>query len=950
MEFGILGPVTAAQAGRAVQLGGARNQAVLAALLIGAGRVVSAAELAGIAWDEPPATARQQLRTVVHRLRQILPTVPVRTVAAGYRLDLDGHQLDAEAFTAGVALARRHLASGRPTDGVEAFRDALGLWRGPALAGLDGVAMRTHATGLDELRLAAIAECAEAELRLGRHRRLVPELHRLTAEHPLRESFAALLMTALARDGRRPEAIQVYHELAGRLRDELGIDPGPVVRAAYLEAIDNIEPPPTLAVRYLPQAPLRLIGRDQELASLLDLVCGAQPASVVVLDGMAGIGKTALALKTTEALTERYPDGHLYIDLHGHSDQQPVTGHEALHTLLRQLHIDPADIPDGGPERAALWRQRLDGRRSVVLLDNAASSTQIELLLPPDRGSLVLVTSRVQISSIDSAAAISLDVLSPGDAVELLRHAADQRVDEDFEAAAAITELCGRLPLAIRLAGHRLRQRHGWTVAMLQEQLGTARQAPLTVSVEGRSTAAAFDLSYRNLPVAQQQLFRRLGLHPAGTVEAWAAAALADVPVQTAVELLDGLVEANLVHADRPGRYRLHDLIHTYAESLVGDDERGPATVRMLDEYLNALATASGHLDSIAFWPTSMMAPAPREASRPAFQPAADDAGWALTNWSTIVALIHTAERAGTHRHTALLVRLAGRTADVAGRSGDALRLAEQALAAADALGDDDLAASTYRMVGSLYLRLGRHTECRISLERALRLHERRGDALGIHLVRFNTITLLRHEGRHDEALELTEKMLAQLQGVDDDRLLHQAMATGAHVLHELERHDEAHRMLTATLSPVRPHIYPLSIRLGLVGSINLARGHQGAAAVALLWAIRLSQSSGDVGGAAEALSDYGRVLAAQGELAAALRCQQRAYEQACALPDGYFVPTVANHLGATLTLLGRYDEALDLHRRALREAEQRHRPYEQTRANAGIAAALQGQISGAES
>jgi DNA-binding SARP family transcriptional activator len=597
MEFGILGPVTASQAGRAVPLGGARNQAVLAALLIGAGRVVSAAELTAVAWDDPPATARQQLRTVVHRLRQILPTVSVLTVPAGYHLDLDGHLLDAQRFTAGVTLARRHLADGTPTDAVEAFRDALGLWRGPALAGLDGVALRTHAAGLDELRLAAIAECAEAELRLGRHRRIVPELQRLIAEHPLHEPLTALLMTALTRDGRRPDAIHLYHDLAGRLRDELGIDPGPAARTAYLEAIeDGAAPRTTEAPRHLPRGPRRLVGRNAELERVQAFVRDPHAAPVVVIEGMAGIGKTALALSVAEILAVRYLDAHLFIDLHGHSDQQPVTWPEALLTLLRQLQVDPAEVPDGGSERVALWQQRLRGQRTVIVLDNAASSAQVEPLLPPAGGSLVLVTSRTRLGPIDGAAVLSLEPLEARDAVELLRQSADHRVDENPEAATAIAEMCGRLPLAIRLAGHRLRQRPGWTAAMLREQLGAAGRAPITVSVEGRSTAAAFELSYRNLTPDQQQLFRRLGLHPAGTVEAWAAAALADVPVQSAVELLDGLVEANLAQADAPGRYRLHDLIHAYAEALVRDDERGPATIRMLDGYLRALEAAGGHL------------------------------------------------------------------------------------------------------------------------------------------------------------------------------------------------------------------------------------------------------------------------------------------------------------------------------------------------------------------
>ena len=418
--------------------------------------------------------------------------------------------------------------------------------------------------------------------------------------------------------------------------------------------------------------------------------------------------------------------------------------------LLRQLQVDPNTVPDGGAERIALWRQRLHGRRAVIVLDNAASSAQLAPLLPPAGSNLVMVTSRNRLGPIDGAATLSLEPLDPGDAVELLRHSADHRVDADPEAAAAIAEMCGRLPLAIRFAGHRLRQRPGWTAAMLREQLGAAGRAPITVGVEGRNTAAAFELSYRTLTRDQQRLFRRLGLHPAGTVEAWAAAALADVPVQSAVELLDGLVETNLVQADVPGRYRLHDLVHAYAEALVDDEERGPATARMLDGYLHALEAAGGHLSSQATIAAG---------AGTAPNPVADDAAWAVANWSTVVALVNAAERAGTHRQTATLARPAGSAAAVAGRSADALRLAEQVLGAAFALGDDELAAATYRMAASLYRRLGRHADCRTSIQHAIRLYQGIGAESDLCA---NNITLLRHEGRHVEAIRLAEDLLSQ--------------------------------------------------------------------------------------------------------------------------------------------------------------------------------------------
>ncbi|MFG2041601.1 BTAD domain-containing putative transcriptional regulator [Dactylosporangium sp. NPDC048998] len=970
MEFGILGPLTVTVDGRALHVGGLHSRLVLAGLLINAGRPVSVEQLIDLAWQEPPATVRQQVRNAVHRLRHLFDAhrdgreaASLRTVQIGYQLDLGDSRLDAEQFTAGLASARQLAANGTLIDAVAAFRGALGLWRGAALAGLPGAVLARHATGLEDLRLAAVEECAEAELRLGLHRRLIPELQHLLAEHPLRERFATLLMTALIQDGRRPDAIQVYHELVQRLRDELGIDPGEPLRDAYLEAIRTLDQPsPSPAEgetvpagtattstndppRCLPRPPLRLIGREHELQQILAAGpaldrAGARSPQVVVIDGMAGVGKSALALTVAHAMADRFPDAHLFIDLHGHSEQQPVTTHEALGTLLRQLDLGRQAMPDSVPDRIALWRRRLHGRRGIVLLDNAARTAQIEPLLQLDGPSLILVTSRTRLAPIDGAIAVSLDLLDPRDAVALLRHTADQRVDDDPGAAAAIVELCGRLPLAIRLVGHRLRHRARWSAAMMQTQLATAARAPITISVEGHSTAAAFDLSYRQLSEPQQLLFRRLGLHPAGTLEVWAAAALADLPAHDTADLLDELVEVNLVQADIPGRYRLHDLIRAFAATLVTDQEHRPATLRMLDAYVQTLEVAGRHLETHRW---NIGAPQPTARPGQAFSTSADGAAWAFTNWSTIVALVDIAEQAGAHRHAALLARMAYRSAEVFGLSTEALRLAERALAATEALGDDALTADTNALAGALYLRLGRHAECRACVERATHLYQRFGnDQLALSM-QVNTTVLLRHEGRHLDAVRTAEAALSVARARLDRFLESRALVEGAAALHELGRHEQARRMLVDAAQDLRHRsAHALSIALGWLGSVHIALHQPDAAAIALLWAINLKRQHGNIGGAAEALSDYGRLLATEGNPEAALRYQRQAYEQVrTTVGDGYFEPIIANHLGETLTVLGRYDEAIAFHRRALREAEHRHWPYERARARAGIAAAL---------
>ncbi|GIF48174.1 DNA-binding SARP family transcriptional activator [Asanoa ferruginea] len=950
MEFTVLGPVEIIVDEQPLSIGGIRNRLVLAGLLLRSGRPVGVAPLIDLVWDDPPATARQQLHTAVSALRRALgghgrgpAAAALRTVDIGYQLDVPAGRLDLQRFTSGLADARAHRTADALPDAAKAYQAALALWRGPALAGLPGAVVARYATELEEQRLAAVEEWCEVELGMGLHRPLVPRLRQLSAEHPERERFGSLLMTALVRDGRRPEAIAVYHELAKRLRDELGIDPGELLNAAYLTAIaDRPRPAPNppaevLAPRYLPRAP-RLVGRERELGEIRAAIAGGAEPRVVMIDGMAGVGKSALALTVARSMVDRYPDAQLFVDLQGHSEQQPVSPHEALGTLLRQVEPARDRMPAYEFERLAAWQRALRGRRSIVVLDNAEATAQIEPMLNVDAACLILVTSRTRLAPVDGALSLSLDVLDPADAVELLRHTADDRVDDDAAAAAAIVALCGRLPLAIRLVGHRLRQRPRWTMSMMRERLVDAQRAPITISVEGYTASAAFQLSYRHLSERQQLMFRRLGLHPAGTFEVWAAAALIDLPVPDTTELLDDLVEANLVQADIPGRYRMHDLLRAFAATLVSTQEHRPATVRMLDGYLRTLEAAGHHLERHR--PPSDTVPA--GGWLPQFGTAAEGAAWADANWSTIVTLVNIAERADAHRHTALLARMAYRSADVSGRSADGLQLAAQALAAADALGDDDLTATTHGMVAALYLRLGHNEQCRASIEWAIRHYENVGNEHRLHRLRVNQVTLLRHEGRHREAVRIAEDVLRLVRAAGDRLPEMGALLEGGAALHQLGRHEAARAMLVEAAHTVRDRdTHVLSIVLGWLGCVHIDLGQPAAAAIALTWAVSLKRQHGNLGGAAEALADLGRLFVVNGHPEIGLRQQQQAYEQARALDDGYYEPILSNHLGETLTVLGRHADALDYHRAALRLAERRRWPYERARAQAGIAAAL---------
>ncbi|GAA4254220.1 hypothetical protein GCM10022255_058100 [Dactylosporangium darangshiense] len=928
MEFGILGPLAVSDGGRAVVVSGLRAQRALAGLIVHAGQVVSIETLVDYVWDEPPPTARQQIHTVVYRLRRQLGEA-LYTDVAGYRLDLKAARLDAAEFAVAVQRGRGLIAADDLAGGARELRRALEMWRGRAFEGVPGERIGTHATRLEEERLAAFEECAEAELELKQHRTLIPQLQALAAEQPLREGLATLLVTALARDGRQADAIRHYHAVVGTLRDELGVEPGHRLQAAYLATLRDTDRPVRTPTRQLPRAPRRLVGREDELRRLVNLDSDRR---VVVVDGMAGVGKTALVLTAAHALAEDFADLQLHIDLQGHSDKAPVEPHEALGVLLRRLGLRPPDDPD---ERGELWREHLLGRRGVIVLDNAGGAAQVEPLLPHGSPSVVLVTSRTRLAPIDGAVGLSLEPLAAAAGVALLRETTDERVDADPAAASAVVGMCGGLPLAIRLVGHRLHHRPRWTVGMLSHELASAELTPIDVSAEKLSVAAAFDVSYRQLDEPDRRLFRRLGLHPPGAFAAEPAAALAGMGAGEARRRLEDLVEVNLVQADAPGRYRLHDLLRAYAGSLVDDDERGPAIERMIEYYRAALEAAGQHLEIM------------RGASKATMR-AAESALWVGEHWSVIVALTELAAQLGAHRQALALARLAGPSARVFGFNSDALRLVELVRPAVVALGDDPLAAMASRQAAGNFLQAGRYADCRAALESAEGIYRRLGDERRVREMQVHMVTLLWHEGRPAEALELGRRVAAAAEAAGEERCRQGALSEAAAAAYQLGRYELARDLLerVATRIDSRATI-SITLALGWLGKVRLALGDPGPAGALLIWAIRLKLQHGNLGGAAEALADYGRAVAAGGDAEAGLRYVRAAAEQAHRLGDAYFGAIIDNDLGEMLTSLGRGAEAVEHHERVLRRGEAR--PYERARAQAGIEAATNGTTQGAD-
>ncbi|KAA2266479.1 hypothetical protein F0L68_01660 [Solihabitans fulvus] len=637
MDFRILGPVQVIADQRRVPIGGQQPEKLLAALLLAAGRIVSLDELIGALWDgEPPATAKHQVDKLIATLRRALPGT-IETDGPGYRISLADATLDTETFATLTAA---------PT--IASLTAALDLWRGPALAGIDGRVLRTAAAALDERRLAAAERLAELRLAVGQAAEVAAELPVLIAAHPLREALRGQLMLALYRCGRQAEALAVYAEIRALLDDELGVPPGPELARLHerLLRADPALDSPALTAPTAPPAPCTLpydlpdfAGRTADVDRLLH---ATEAVVINAIDGMAGIGKTALAVHAAHRLAERYPDGQLFCDLHAHTPgAAPVDPATALERLLRMVGVPAETIPDGLDQRTARWRAELAGRKVLVVLDNAATAAQVRPLLPGTTDCLALVTSRRRLAALEGAAILSLDVLSTEESLVLFGNVAGvPRATAEPEAAREVVALCGRLPLAIRLAASRLAHRPQWTVASLARRLrdGTGRLAQL--ALEDRGVGAAFALSYEQVTPAQQRMFRLLGLHPGADFDAYSAAALADSTPQQAEALLEDLVDAHLLLHRTAGRYTFHDLLREYAHEL--SQEEGDLPGARMHDYFLVTATAATDLisrESRRFEPT--VAHPPRH--RPEFADLDAALAWLTAEQSTLTTATATA-------------------------------------------------------------------------------------------------------------------------------------------------------------------------------------------------------------------------------------------------------------------------------------------------------------------
>ncbi|PWU46126.1 transcriptional regulator [Micromonospora globispora] len=956
MRFGILGSLRVGGGESTVTAG--RDRIVLATLLLRAGRVVPIEELVDAVWEEnPPATARAQLQICVSRLRQRLallglPPEIIVTDPVGYGIRVAPADLDAEVFARAVDAGRAAVDAGQPTEARRHYRAALALWRGPALSGIRSRSVRRRAQSLDEQRLAALEECVDVELRLRRAADLIDELTEAVERDPLRERLRGQLMLALSAVGRQADALAVYREGRRIYADELGIEPGTALQELHQRVLAGdlaLTGPAERTynpIRALPRAISDFTGRQETVARLVKEI-EEEGARVQLVDGMAGSGKTTLAVHLATALGGRYPDAQLFIDLHGHSARTPLTPAAAVATLLRQLGVPAERVPLDPDDRLAMWRTELAHRRALVVLDNAADAAQVTPLLPNGPGCLVLITSRRRLVGLDEGRPSSLPVLDPDEAIELLgRVAGAARVAAEPEAAAEVARLCGYLPLAIRLAGARLAHRPRWRIADLAERLTSGRDRLAELSAGERSVGQAFALSYAQVSPAAQRLFRLLGLHPGGRVDNRVAAVLADLPLTEAQDLLDELVDANLIEEGEPGRYRLHDLIGEYARTLAAEQQAGegrPALERLLDYHLQVAAAIARSLQ-MAGSPTLFPLPPP---SRPDLVASAVGLGraWFDENRAALTALVRVAETEGFLRHCWQLARACWEANFDGGHLDELIETHTVGLRAAETLGDDEAVAMTLNYLASGYYRQARFAEAIGQMEVALTLYRRLGRWREVRNILGNLASAYTTHGDYRRAFERFEASAALARKENETGPMANLLNNLTIALTWSGRYEEALRTARNHLLLARETGEPrhLGNALGHVGMVRHRMGHPGPARRLLAAALRLKRRAGNRFGEGEVLNEIGELDRESGRPDLAAARHRAALVAMSDARDLIGQCASRNLLARAILEQGDVASALDLHRRVLADATRLGARHEQARALDGMARCLRG-------
>ncbi|MEV0535517.1 BTAD domain-containing putative transcriptional regulator [Kitasatospora sp. NPDC050463] len=865
VQIRLLGGVEVRAGRRAVDVGHPRQQCVLVALLADLRACVPAEQLIERVWgDAPPRRGRSTLYSYLSRLRQALEESGAARIErrdGGYTVEVDPMAVDLHCFARWTDEAR----TAEPARARLLLEQAVALRRGALLPRIDTPWLNDLRALLDERHRTAEADLMDLRLGSGEHAEVLGELQRLAADHPLDEGRAGRLMLALYRSGRQADALEYYERTRRELVKQLGIDPGPQLRRLHLRilaadpALEVARPAPALAAvtpttapqppgpqptassstappsaaprlivpRQLPRPIAGFVGRAGELDALEKELASPGPM-LVSISGMAGIGKTSLAIQWTQRARGHFPDGQLFVDLRGHGPGRPLRPVEALAGFLVALNVPPDRVPSDEEQASALFRSAVEDRRMVVVLDNAGSVDQVRALLPGATGVPVLVTSRNRLTGLvarEGARELPLGVLGEDESVELIRRTAGERQPPGAEetgrsAALALARLCGRLPLALRIAAAQASSEPGAGLEIQVARLGGGNRLD-QLAVRGDEAAAvrvAFDHSYTALDPDLRRLFRLLGLLPFTDFPA----ALADVlllatrgeesagpqaPARNEV-LLRRLVDAHLVNHSSEGRYQLHDLLRQYARDLVLVEEPDAARAAVVRGAYSWYGRYAGAAAAVMFPQLPRVRSEPDEGA--AFPDPGRAATWLADERHNLVTATVTAAEACqpetawlladalrgyymAHRNVVEWTTVAQAGLEAAERHGDARARAAMQLnqaVIANCTGDLTAAVDHYRQAIRLAVAAGwlvgeatGHANLGIALSiqghsseaaeqqhRALAVNRRLGRSINVAINLQNLGTICGLIGRIDTAIEYLQESLALHRAANNER------------------------------------------------------------------------------------------------------------------------------------------------------------------------------------
>jgi DNA-binding SARP family transcriptional activator/tetratricopeptide (TPR) repeat protein len=949
MEFEVLGPVRLRRDADPAARLGRLQRTLLGVLLLHANRPVPAETLTEALWEgAQDDRVEQNLRIHIHRLRRTLGEASRLSYSAGgYQLRVLPGELDAERFETLVEEATQ-VAGQDPERCVDLVRKALGLWRGTPYEGLDLPMLADEAHRLGDRRLAATELLLEAELARGRDSAIVGDLTDLVRRHPLREHLHALLMVALYRTGRQADALRVYQDARRTLVDELGLEPGPELRSIEQQILAGesvqigVRPE---AARPIPaQLPANVrgfVGRESELTALDGHLAEAEDViTIAVVTGTAGVGKTALALRWAHQARDAFPDGQLYVDLRGYGPDAPVLPDDALAGFLRALGVEGGEIPQDSAERAARLRSLLDGRRVLVVLDNARSVDQVRPLLPGSASCSVLVTSRDSLAGLgvrEGARRISLDRLSHDEADRLMVELLGEQAAE-ADALEQLIELCARLPLALRVAADLVGARPGRGVAGLVTELADEHDRLDLLDVEEdphSAVRAVFSWSYRQLPPDSARLFRLCGLHPGRDVDLYALTALAGSDRRTVRGSVERLVRAHLVEETSDGRFLLHDLLRAYAAELAettdSEGDRSAAIARLAEHLQYTVAVATDLIDPRG----SVRRPEVAEPSTPTPALATYDQAlaWIERGIDTLLATVVVA----ADDYTTALAWLLFHYLEIRGRYDEALTLVSRALAIAERDGDPRAEAAAHRLLGNVHYYLGNYEESMRGDAAALALCRQVGDRRGEVVALINLGAGHQRRGSYREALRCFEE--ARWIGVETDHQLVPLVANTGSLQRVLGHHEAARDSLEQALDLANALDDRSSrvIILCNLGDLAARTGHPHEALDHLRLALAEARSAGNRRSETDALCELGNVYRRLDDLEAAREHLHEALEIARSTGSRAKIAEVLNGLGRTHRAGGQASDALRRHDEALEVARSSGVRYEEAAALAGL-------------